>query len=213
MNIADIVIAAALVLAAVIGARKGLLKSLMGVVIVVVALVGASFVADALADPVAAWLTPILEESIHEKLNLQDTANAEAMLSAFHFSGESLQQLVEEIMGQVAETGQSLLSAVTESVTHSIAYAAVYLVAFLALLLGLWLLSQPLHLAAKLPGLRTLNALGGGALGLLWGALLVFAAVWMLLRFDWVLTAEMVENSYLLYFFAHNSPLSLLTSL
>ena len=81
MNIADIVIAAALVLAAVIGARKGLLKSLMGVVIVVVALVGASFVADALADPVAAWLTPILEESIHEKLNLQDTANAEAMLS------------------------------------------------------------------------------------------------------------------------------------
>ena len=205
MNIADIVIAAALVLAAVIGARKGLLKSLMGVVIVVVALIGASFVADA--------LTPILEESIHEKLNLQDTANAEAMLSAFHFSGESLQQLVEEIMAQVAETGQSLLSAVTDSVTHSIAYAAVYLVAFLALLLGLWLLSQPLHLAAKLPGLRTLNALGGGALGLLWGALLVFAAVWLLLRFDWVLTAEMVENSYLLYFFAHNSPLSLLTSL
>ena len=106
-----------------------------------------------------------------------------------------------------------LLSAVTDSVAQSVAYAAVYLVAFLALLLVLWLLMKPVHLLVKLPGLRTVNALGGGALGLVWGALLVFLAVWLMQRFDWYITADMVANSTLLHFFATNSPISLITSL
>ena len=210
---ADAAIAAVLVLALIIGAKKGLLKSLVGVVIVVGALIGASFVADALAEPVAQWLGPVLQENIEEKLQLQNAADAETMLAAFHFDGENLQRMADEVMETVTRTGASLLSAVAESVAHSVAYAAVYLVAFLALLLGLWLLTRPLLLAVKLPGLKTLNALGGGALGLVWGVLLVFAAVWLMLRFDWVLTAEMVDNSRLLYFFAHSSPLQLLTSL
>ena len=42
---------------------------------------------------------------------------------------------------------------------------------------------------------------------------MVFLAVWLLQRFDVYITAEMVEKSTLLHFFATNSPLSLLTSL
>jgi hypothetical protein len=106
-----------------------------------------------------------------------------------------------------------LLSAVSDSVAHSVAYAAVYLAAFLVLLVVVWLLMKPVYLLVKLPVLRTANALGGGALGLVWGALLVFLAVWLMQRFDLFLTADMVENSMLLRFFANNSPLSLLTSL
>ena len=81
------------------------------------------------------------------------------------------------------------------------------------ILLAVWLLLKPVQLLTKLPLLRTVDRLGGGALGLVWGALLVFLAVWLMLRFDWVLTKEMVDNSRLLHFFATNSPLSLLTSL
>ena len=84
---------------------------------------------------------------------------------------------------------------------------------FLALLVLLWLLMKPVELVVKLPLLRTVNAVGGGALGLVWGALLVFLAVWLLQRFDILLTPDMVEDSALLRFFATNSPLSLLTSL
>ena len=135
------------------------------------------------------------------------------MLTLFHFNGESLQQMVDEVTDKVKETGVDLLHAVSGSVAHSVAYAAVYLVAFLVLLLVVWLVLKPVHLLVKLPVLRTVNALGGGALGLIWGALLVFLAVWLLQRFDLVLTGEMVENSLLLQFFANNSPLSLLTSL
>ncbi len=211
--IADIVIAVVLVLAVVQGAHKGLVKSLAGVVIMAAAFIGASFVANALAEPVAQWLGPVIEENILEKLTTENAADAESMLSVFHFDGESLQQMVDEVTDKVKETGMDLLHAVSDSVAQSVAYAVVYLAAFLVLLLVLWLLMKPIHLLVKLPVLRTVNALGGGALGLIWGVLLVFLAVWLLQRFDLVLTGEMVENSRLLQFFVHNSPLSLLTSL
>ena len=213
ITLPDLVIAAALVLFVVIGAARGLVKSLSGLIIVAAAFIGASFVANALAEPVAQWLGPVIEENILSKLAAENTNDAEALLAAFHFSGESLQQMVEQVMTTVKETGMDILSAVTDSVAMSVSYAAVYLVAFLVLLLAVWLLLKPVQLLTKLPVLRTVDRLGGGALGLVWGALLVFAAVWLMLRFDWVLTQEMVDHSRLLHFFATNSPLSLLASL
>lgn len=212
--LADVVIAGALALFVLIGAKKGLVKSLSGLIIVVGAFIGAAFVAELLAEPVAQWLGPVIEENIQEKLTAQDTqADAESLLAQFHFRGESLQQMAQEVLEKVKETGMDLVSAVTDSVARSVAYAAVYLAAFVALLLVLWLAMKPVHLLTKLPLLRTANALGGGALGLVWGALLVFLAVWVMLRFDWVLTEEMVDGSRLLHFFATNSPVSLITSL
>ena len=211
--VADVVIAAVLVLAVIIGARKGLVKSLAGVVIVAAAFIGASFVANAFAEPVAQWLGPVIEERVLEKLALQEQADAESLLQQFHFGGESLQQMANEVMEKVKETGMDLLGAVAGSVAKSVAYALVYLAAFLVLLLVVWLLLRPVYLVVKLPVLRTINAVAGGALGLVWGALLVFLAVWLLQRFDVYLTQDMVERSMLLRFFATNSPLSLLTSL
>ena len=213
ITLPDLVIAAALVLFVVIGAVRGLVKSLSGLIIVAAALIGASFVANALAEPVAQWLGPVIEENILSKLAAENANDAESLLAAFHFSGESLQQMAEQVMTTVKETGMDLLSAVADSVALSVSYAVVYLVAFLVLLLAVWLLLKPVQLLTKLPVLRTVDRLGGGALGLAWGALLVFAAVWLMLRFDWVLTQEMVDNSRLLHFFATNSPLSLLASL
>ena len=211
--LADAVIAAVLVLAVIIGARKGLVKSLAGVVMVAAAFIGASFVANAFAEPVAQWLGPVIEESVLEKLNQQESADVESLLEQLHFGGESLQQMAGEVMDKVRETGMDLLGAVADSVAKSVAYALVYLAAFLVLLVVAWLLLRPVYLVVKLPVLRTINALGGGALGLVWGALLVFLAVWLLQRFDVYITAEMMEKSTLLRFFATNSPLSLLTSL
>ena len=211
--IADIVIAVVLVLAVVQGAHKGLVKSLAGVVIVAGALIGASFAANAFVEPVAEWLGPVIEENIMEKLNTQETADVRSLLETLHFSGENLQKMVDEVLTTVKDTGMDMISAVSDSVAHSVAYAGVYLAAFLALLAVLWLLMKPVQLVVKLPVLRTVNTVGGGALGLVWGALLVFLIVWLLQRFDVLLTPDMVEKSKLLHFFATNSPLSLLTSL
>ncbi len=209
----DIIIIGVLVLCAVIGAYRGLLQSLAGVIIVVAAFLGASLAADALSPAVAEWIGPMVEESIQEKLLQSNTADVGGMLGNFHFSGGSLQKMTEEIMDKATQTGMSILNAVTESVTHSVAYALTYFISFLILLLLLWLAMKPLKLMTRLPGLHMLNCIGGGALGLVWGTLLTFLAVWLMLRFDWLLTPEMLKSSPVLRFFAENSPISLLTSL
>ncbi len=209
----DIIIIGVLLLCAVIGAHRGLLQSLAGVIIVVLAFFGASLAADALAPQVAEWIGPMVEENIQEKLLQSNAADVGSMLEKFHFSGGNLQKMAQEVMDKATQTGMSLLNAVTESVAQSVAYALVYFISFLILLILLWLAMKPLKLMTRLPGLHMLNCIGGGALGLVWGALLTFLAVWLMLRFDWVLTPEMLESSPVLRFFAENSPISLLTSL
>lgn len=213
--IPDLVILAVIVLALVLGAKAGLIKSLAGVVTVVCSALGASWCARTFSDTVTGWLRPVLSDGIAEKLRGMsvDTSSVSELLQKFGFSGKTLEKLVQQVTEQMKETGQSLADAVTGTVTHSVAYAVVFLVAFLALLLVLTLVVKALQLAAELPGLKTLNGLGGAALGLIKGVLLVFAAVWVLRKLQLVITPEMVENTVLLKFFAENSPLSLLTGL
>ena len=217
--IADIVIAAVIILMVVVGAKSGLLQSLAGVIVLVCSAVGASFAARLLADPLAAKLAPLLSDALEGKLQeggnalTPAAASAGDMLEKFGFSGETLDKLVEQVMESVRQTGQSVADSVVGTVTHSIAYAAVFMVAFIVLLVVLSLLVKTMELATKLPGLKTVNAVGGGALGLIKGVLLVFFAVWVLRRLQLVITPEMVEHSVILSFFANNSPLSLLTGL
>ena len=210
--IADLLIAAALLAAVVIGARRGLLRSLTGLVVVVLAFVLASWAADRLADPVAQKLSPLVERRIEQKLTQQESASAESVLADFGFIGERLQELTQQVRA-AQESGASLLAALSQSVAHSVAYTLVYVVSFVLLLLVLGLLSKPLQLVTKLPVIHGANAVGGGALGLLWGALVVFVVVWALRKFDILLTPETVEQSRLLRFFAEHSPLDWISGL
>ena len=207
--IADLLIAAALLAAVVIGARRGLLRSLTGLVVVVLA----SWAADRLADPVAQKLSPLVERRIEQKLTQQESASAESVLADFGFIGERLQELTQQVVRAAQESGASLLAALSQSVAHSVAYTLVYVVSFVLLLLVLGLLSKPLQLVTKLPVIHGANAVGGGALGLLWGALVVFVVVWALRKFDILLTPETVEQSRLLRFFAEHSPLDWISGL
>ena len=179
---------------------------------VAVALFGASWASQQFAEPVAQWLAPVLEEKIQEYMP-QEQASLQDMLQEFNFSGDALQQKIDEIMQNVSDTGATVFDAATESISLSIASALVFVAAFLVLLLVMWLLMLPLKALVKLPGINFANRLGGAALGLVIGALLLFLAVWAMLRFDIFLTPELVEDTYLLRFFANNSPLSLIKAL
>ena len=106
-----------------------------------------------------------------------------------------------------------MAAAVTDGIAQSIAYALVYLAAFVILMLLCRLLLRMLKLAGRLPGLRTLNLVGGGALGLAVAVLLVFLAVWVLQRLQLVITEDMVQQSALLQFFVGQSPMDWFTSL
>lgn len=215
----DIFMAACLLLALVLGVRQGFLQSLARVAIVIVALLGAAWLAEHLADPAAKWLEPMLTEKIQQQMDGQGAAAddpslaAAGLLETFGFSGEALDKLVESATEKAQEVGQTLLSAVVSTVLRSVAYAVVYLVSFLLLLLLLRLLLAPLHLFTKLPVVHGINAVMGGALGLVKGALLLFFAVWLLRRLQIWITPELISQTYILRFFAERSPMELITSL
>ena len=215
----DIFMAACLLLALVLGVRQGFLQSLARVAIIIVALLGAAWLAEHLADPAAKWLEPMLTEKIQQQMDGQGAAAddpslaAAGLLETFGFSGEALEKLVESATEKAQEVGQTLLSAVVSTVLRSVAYAVVYLVSFLLLLLLLRLLLAPLHLFTKLPVVHGINAVMGGALGLVKGALLLFFAVWLLRRFQIWITPELISQTYILRFFAEHSPMELITSL
>ena len=215
----DIFMAAILLLALVLGIRQGFVQSLARVLIVVTALLGAAWLADHLAEPAAKWLEPVLTEKLQQRLSGQAVAAddpslaAAGLLETFGFSGDALDELVQSVTDKAQEMGQTLLSAVVSTVLQTVAYAVVYLVSFLLLLLLLRLLLAPLHLFTRLPVVHGVNALLGGALGLVKGALLLIFAVWLLRRLQLFITPELIGQTYILRFFAEHSPMELITSL
>jgi len=213
--ITDVVIVAVLLAGIVLGARRGLLQSLAGVIVVVLAFFCAAWVARHFADPVARWLQPILEQTLTSKIQSQTPATASAgdMLQLFGFSGRSLTELIEAVTARAIQTGRTLLEEVVGSVIHSIAYALLYVLSFFVIYLLLKLLLKPLDLASKLPGLRTLNGLGGAALGFIESALLLYLVVWALRKLQLVITPQLIEESMFLKIFVNYSPISLITSL
>jgi hypothetical protein len=91
--------------------------------------------------------------------------------------------------------------------------AILFVVFFAALLLLLHVLLAAMDLVLKLPGLHLLNVLGGGLIGLIHGALVLFFAVWVLRRFGISFESELLSGTRILHIFTTYTPLSVLSFL
>lgn len=210
----DLIIAALLLLALIQGARQGFVQALTRIAVVIAALLLAGWIAGKLAEPAARWLEPMLTEKLEQRLTAQgQTEDAGAMLAAFGYQGETLEQVLDNVLEKAQQAGETLLSAVVSAAIRSAAYAVVYVVSFLLLLILLRLALTPLHLFTKLPVVHGVNAVLGGVLGLVKGALLLFLVVWALQKWQLFITPDMVQHSLLLKFFATNSPMDLIAKL
>ena len=207
----DLVIVGVLLLGLGIGAKRGFLQTLGGVAATIVSFAGAGIAAGAFSGTVAKWIRPVLEKKLESK-GITGGSTAE-MVEQAGFFGDTARRITDSVGALVKETKETMVAAVTDGIAQSIAYALVYLAAFVILMLLCRLLLRMLKLAGRLPGLRTLNLVGGGALGLAVAVLLVFLAVWVLQRLQLVITEDMVQQSALLQFFVNRSPMDWLTSL
>lgn len=215
--IMDVIVVLVLAAAAWYGARRGLWQALTGLVLVAAALIGAAVAAGALTDPVTEWVTPLVEQRMTEKV---ETALAEQsgpeteddaweLLTRLGLDGELRIALEERVGNTIRETGATLVSAVAESLTRSAVSGVLFVVSFLVLLLGLKLLAGAVGLALRLPGLNAMNALGGGIVGLIEGALLLFLAVWVCRRLGVSFETPPLSEARLLCIFTTHTPLSL----
>lgn len=221
----DIAAAAVLLLFLILGARAGLIRSLAGLVIVVVALVGAGMIAATFADPAAKLAAPMIEKAVTQKVEeaitaetgMLDTERADPeigeLLSMLGLDEEVKENITNRAEQTIRDTGASVISAVVESLCRSVIYGLLYILSFLGLWLLLHVLAKAMDLLARLPGLSTLNALGGAALGLVKGVLVLFLAIWAARRLGVSFETEEVAQTYILQFFATHTPLSMLSLL
>ena len=222
----DAAVLAVLLLFVWLGYRKGLVLTLCSLLAVFVAFIGASILSNALAEPVAKAIEPVVASSIHDTVTsyyqrspAENTSTEEddwlAQLpidelleplkesKAFQGFADAFQKAVDD---GVADAAAHAAQALAHFAAVQIARTVIFAIAFFAVLIAWSILSHTLDLVAKLPVLSTVNAWGGGAVGLVKGALIVFIAVWLLR--DSHIPQEAVEQTRLLKFFCTVSPLS-----
>ena len=229
--IIDIVVAAVLLGFAVYGGKRGLFRALSGLLAVVVALVGAGIIAATFTTPVTKVVTPLIAGHIEEKVenamavqsagsgvqmpeaDPEDPSAIQDLVAILGLDDEVRSRLAEEVQEKVRDTGASIAAAVVESMARSLIYGTLYILSFAVLLLLMKALIGAMDLVLKLPLLRGLNTLGGAAVGLVEGALLLFLAVWVLRRLGVSFESEALAEAHILRIFTANTPLGVLSHL
>lgn len=225
--IIDIVVALVLIFFTINGVKRGLLQSAAGLVILVVALIGAALITSALTDPVTRAVSPLITKHVTQQVDeamaqqtvempeadSEDPDGIEALLSIIGLDRDVRESLTEQVQNTVRDTGVSVATAVVESLTRTIVSGVLSLLSFILLVILLRLVFKAMDLVLQLPGLHLLNSLGGGAVGLIQGALLVFLAVWILRRLGVSFETGAFAGAHLLKFFTDNTPLSVLSFL
>lgn len=230
----DLVLAAVLALFALLGARKGLIRSLMALVSVVVALIGATLLTAMFVEPVTDLVYPKVEERVLEQFERDIPSDALAAEDGDLSAGGLLPDELSDLLGEALDTlkrfgvSDDAIDGVTKSVTDSavsaaeraayllvktIVQAALFLAFFLALMLLLRLLTHGLDRLFSLPVLAQLNGLGGAALSLMEGALLIFLIVFLAPRLGVTWFADHAAGTHLLAWFLNNTPRSIIASL
>ena len=220
--IIDAVVVLVLVGFILFGIRRGLLGTLAGLVIVVVALVGAGMIASTFSGPAAKLVSPLIEKQIEKKMDnalreheaqmpeADDGFQIEDLLALLGMDADVRESLTQKAQDTVRDTGVSVAAAVVSSIAQSVIYGVLYILSFVALTILLHVLFGAMGLLAKLPGLRSMNALGGGLLGLIEGVLLLFLAVWAARRLGVSFEVEPYTQAHILRIFTDYTPLSIL---
>ncbi len=233
----DLAVGAILLLFALMGKKRGFVLTLFGLLAVFVAFLGGAFLSDLMAPQVGLLIQPVVEEHVSEllqkvvsegqwsvsapavsavleNLNLADQLPVEQALAALE--GTDIYRVFGDALNRAMEAGvlnmtTTAAGAIAGFVAREVARVVLFLVCFVVVMVAWKLLAHALDLAFRLPVLSSINAMMGGVLGFVKGAMLVFIAVWLLK--DSVIPLSAQEQTVLLKFFCENSPLSLLATI
>lgn len=224
--IADGVIVILLIAGVVIGAKRGLIRSLMGLFVVVGALIGATMLANNYTDPITDKIAPKIEDTMVEKFSeeLQKTSfslelDSDVITDALQqvglppqvggLLGGAMDALNGIMTSAKAVSGESFRSSISSSV-HTIVRKAVHtaltLLGFLALVVVLKIVALLIDHAFNLPLLDMTNAVGGGMMGLLEAATLIYIILFFAICFGVTVIRDWADQAYLLPYFLIRIP-------
>lgn len=116
------------------------------------------------------------------------------------------QSLTQAIQDNTVNAGASAATAIAGFLSTQIAHLALFYLTFVVMLILWKILSHALDLACRLPVLRTFNEAGGLLLGVVKGAAILLALVWLLSILGLV-SQETIQQTYLFRFFMKFQPL------
>ncbi len=236
--IVDIVAVAMILFFAFGGKKKGLVMMLAGAVGTLVSFFGSALIAQRLSPWVAErLLKPLIlgwvEKSGAAVIEAQAAASAQGgaglaqgaidaareMVEALGLSKLFSGEIAQSISDLVTQAGKNIADATATIVAHNLAYILVFIVSLIVLSILVFLAARLVNVAFKLPVLSGINRLGGLLAGALWGALIVAVLIWILVAFfpsttaaGGILAPEVVQNSYVVRFFASFYPGAMLSA-
>ncbi len=183
------------------GAKRGLILSLFSLAAIFVAFFAAQFVATNFYKPVANIMQPSIQLKIDEAVDAakssisnrleissdEDTSSQSdyslrEVLNAIKDSGlysGTYDFLDSAIDDKIVEVTTTASEAIASYLARLIATVLLFGLTFIIVLLLWFLIGRALDLAFKLPILSVINSIGGIALGLIKGILMILVLVWL----------------------------------
>jgi hypothetical protein len=174
-----------LVVSTLSGYRKGLLMSLCTLLVLVLCGLGASLAQEMFTPKAVEFLEPSVEQMVAQEIRQQVQTDTDQALSEAGDAGDILGDLGAmlgvDLTQTVTDSTETLVEAAAQSVAKAIveplAGLLIYLVAFLILYLVLHGAALAINVVDRLPGIHTLNRLGGAVLGFSTGLLVLVLLV------------------------------------
>lgn len=191
--ILDIVLIAVFAVNVYLGVHRGLFRSLMEFASYLVSLFGAMLLANQFTPRMMDWLRPVLEA----KISVAIGEYLESSLTDAGYSGlfaDLLNRLTENGgFDQVAEVTTDIL---LETILYNLAYVLLFLIAFLLLVIALRFVIRMGDAVMKLPLLHQVNTIGGFAIGVLKGLLIVLLVLWIVESTGLLVSQEALDASW-----------------
>ena len=203
----------------ILGIRKGFVRSLCSLLAIFVALVGAFYAAKGLSSVAVQLIGPHVSDAIAQKLQNWPALSGTGALSSDKLVpflqgmglSENLARAIQErLIASGGSVTASLNQVLADSTVRAIVFSVLFLLTFVIILVLWALLSRVLDLVARLPVLNFLNRTLGGLLGFVQGMILLLILRWLLCDLLPLIPSDLVNQTWLLRWFATLTPLSFL---
>ncbi|MCL2367857.1 MAG: CvpA family protein [Oscillospiraceae bacterium] len=212
------------------GYRRGIIGSILAVIFIIVAVYGANLLANLYSDEfttmfrpfVSGYLDGVEAEVVEEfapaglaGLSTEDVFRvapeiepviAEHIFTAMGIHENRIHILVDQYL-DARDAGETVNRAMTEVIVTAFCFLIVFIIAFLLLLIALTVIYNIIPFSFKIPGLRLVDDIAGGVLGLAQGLLLVFMLTWFLGYLGLLIPEGLIEQTWLVETFTARNPM------
>lgn len=179
MNIIDLIAILVIISSVLIGAKRGFVKSVFSFGSLIISLLLALTLYPMVTDCLeGSFVDDFVHQSAYSLFDAQTTnENAVVETDANSALPEGLKAIINKTITDAAETTKEVLAETVASLALKILGI---LIVFILSKILLWIISLIFDLVSKLPIIRTLNKLMGGAVGAFYGILILYVILALL---------------------------------